>query len=77
MKTYKQYVGETHPHQVSDRQFEGGVRGCPYNYGFTDPGDCSDFNWDCAACWGRKLIAEDLRLIENGLIHDMRPVEVR
>lgn len=77
MKTYKQYVGETYPHQVCDRQFEGGVRGCPYNYGFTDRGDCSDVNWDCAACWERKLIAEDLRLIESGLIHDMRPVEVR
>lgn len=77
MKTYKQYVSETYPHQVSDRQFEGGVRGCPYNYGFTDPGDCSDVNWDCAACWERKLIAEDLRLIESGLIHNMRPVEVR
>lgn len=77
MKTYKQYVGETYPHQVCDRQFEGGVRPCPYNYGFTDPGDCSDVNWDCAACWERKLIAEDLRLIESGLIHDMRPVEVR
>lgn len=77
MKTYKQYVGETYPHQVNDKRYEGGVRGCPYNYGFTDPGDCSDVNWDCTACWERKLIAEDLRLIESGLIHDMCPVEVR
>ena len=77
MKTYKQYVGETYPHQVNDKQYWGGVRGCPYNYGFTDPGDCSAVNWDCEACWGREVSAENLRLIESGLTHDMRPVEVR
>ena len=77
MKTYRQYVGETYPHQVNEKEYEGGVKGCLYNYGFRDSTDCPGFDWDCAKCWGREIRPEDLRLIESGLTHDMRPVEVR
>lgn len=74
MKTYKQYVDENYTHQVNEKEYEGGVKGCPYNYGFRDSTDCPGVDWDCAKCWGREIRPEDLQAIACGLVHDFQPV---
>ena len=63
--TFKEKVQTEHPEMV-DKRFGGGVKGCPYHYGYEKNLNCMvwESNAECEECWNREMPDTETKEIE-------------
>ena len=64
--TFKEKLQTEHPEMV-DKRFGGGVKGCPYHYGYEKNLNCMVWESDekCEECWNREMQNTDKKTEES------------